>query len=409
MKKKLLKSEPIAIAYFGAFAPDRPDYKTPASSTAGNLFQINFLSALRRSNLPTPEVYSYLPMPSFPKHKCLLYRGGRDRLADGTSMKFLPFLNLGPLKILTLGIASFLQTLAWSWRHRKADRRIVISYNLNAPPAWPLWLACKIGKTEFVPFIGDIYVPGEVIADSWLRRREFDAQKWIIPKVDGLLVANKAIVEDFAKGRDSLLIEGGVPESFLRRFETVVEKEKHAFHIVFAGQLSQLNGVELLLDAIAKVPSKDVRFTIAGSGPLHDKVKKAAMTDNRISFAGLVPHRDLLEIYRRADLVLSLRRTDNLTHRYVFPSKVVECLATGVPLLTTCTGHAEEEFGRFAILLQEETPDALAAKIEEVAGWTEERRNNLGLEAQAYVRQNRTWESNIVRLEAYLETSRRAA
>src|SRR5687768_16918454 len=100
------KNSSTSIAYFGAFAPDRPDYKTPASSTAGNLFQINFLSAIRRSNLPMPQVFSYLPMPSFPRHKKLVYRGGRDRLNDGTSVRFLPFINLGPLKIATLGVAS---------------------------------------------------------------------------------------------------------------------------------------------------------------------------------------------------------------------------------------------------------------------------------------------------------------
>lgn len=403
------KNSTTAIAYFGAFAPDRPDYKTPASSTAGNLFQINFLSALRRSNLPMPQVFSYLPMPSFPRHKQLIYKGGRDRLNDGTGVKFLPFVNLGPLKILTLGVSSFLQTLAWSWRNRKAERRIVIAYNLNAPPAWPLWLACRMTKCEFVPFIGDIYVPGEVIADSWLRRLEFDSQKRIIPKVDGLLVANKAIVEDFAQGRDSLLIEGGVPESFLRKFEGQVNQNPSTFHAVFAGQLSELNGVELLLETIAKMPEQNIRFTIAGSGPLHDRVKKAAMHDSRIVYAGLLPHRDLVEIYRSADLVLSLRRTDNQTHRYVFPSKVVECLATGVPLLTTCTGHAESEFGDFSILLPEETSDALAAKVRELMSWSQKRRSDLGKQAQDYVRENRTWESNIVRLEAYLETSRRAA
>lgn len=404
-----MKKNSTSIAYFGAFAPDRPDYQTPAYSTAGNLFQLNFLAALRRSRLPMPEVFSYLPMPSFPRYRKLFFRGGRDRLADGTGVRFLPFLNLGPLKIATLGIASFFQALGWAWRNRRAERRIVIAYNLNAPPGWPLWLACRISRCEFVPFIGDILVPGEVIANSWLRRLEFDTQRRIIPKVDGLLVANHAIVEDFANGRESLLIEGGVPESFLRKFERPVEESSSTFRIVFAGQLSSLNGVELLLSAIAKIPDQNIRFTIAGSGPLHDEVKAAAMRDPRIFFAGLLPHRELLDIYCETDLVLSLRRTDNQTHRYVFPSKVVECLATGVPLLTTCTGHAEREFGEFTILLPDETPEALAAKIQEVIRWPRSKRIELGQLAQTYVRENRTWESNIVRLEAYLESNRRAA
>lgn len=403
------KNSKIAIAYFGAFAPDRPDYKTPASSTAGNLFQLNFLSALCRSRSPVPQVYSYLPMPSFPRHKQLIYRGGRDRLNDGTSVKFLPFLNLGPLKIVTLGVASFAQTLAWSWRNRKAERRVVIAYNLNAPPAWPLLLACRLAKCEFVPFVVDIYVPGESVADNWLRRLEFDSQKRIIPKVDGLLVANKAIVEDFAQGRTSMLIDGGVPEHFLRKFEQSSVREPRPFHVVFAGRLCPLKGIDLLLDAIAKADDPDIRFTITGTGPWHDQVKKAAMHDPRLTYTGLIPRRDLLEVYKDADLVLNLQRTDNQTHRYVFPSKVVECLATGVPLLTTRTGHAESEFGPFTILLEDETPDGLASKIKEIMAWPESGRREIGQRAQAYIREHRTWESTIVRLEAYLETCRRAA
>ena len=398
-----------SIVYFGAFAPDRPDYKTPASSTAANLFQLNFLSAFRRSGLPMADVFSYLPMPSFPRHPQLFFTGGRERLADGTQVRFLPFLNLGPLKILTLGIASFFQTLGWGFRHRKSERRIAIAYNLNAPPAWPIWLGCKLTRTEFVPFIGDIYVPGEVIPNGWLRRLEFEAQKRIIPKVDGLLVANKAIVNDFAEGRESLVMEGGVPESFVRKFESKPERSKEEFHVVFAGQLSELNGVELLLEAIKLIQSPKFRFTIAGAGALKDMVKHAARLDSRVCYAGLLPHRDLEDLYRTADLVLSLRRTDNRTHRYVFPSKVIECLATGVPLLTTCTGHAETEFGEFAILLREECPNAVARAIQEVACWPETKRAELGSRAQEYVLEHRTWESNIVRLEEYLRREESAA
>ncbi len=399
-----------SIAYFGAFAPDRPDFKTPASSTAGNLFQLNFLSAFRRSGFPMAEVYSYLPMPSFPKHPRLIFCGARDRLADGTNVRLLPFLNLGPIKILTLGLTSFLSAMSWGIRNRKAPRRILIAYNLNAPPAWPLWLACRLTRSEFVPFIGDVYVPGEVIPNTLLRKLEFETQKRIIPKVDGLLVANRAIVEDFAGGREALVMEGGVPESFVRKFESRLEaSEKETFHVVFAGQLSKLNGIDMLLKAIQLTNSPRFRFTIAGGGAEKDAVKHLARMDSRVVYAGLLAHRDLYEIYRTADLVVSLRRTDNETHRYVFPSKVIECLATGVPLLTTCTGHAESEFGDFTILLREETPNALAKAIEDASRWPDSKLRDLGRRAQQYVLENRTWESNILRLADYLATKDRAA
>ncbi|MBX3119935.1 MAG: glycosyltransferase [Fimbriimonadaceae bacterium] len=397
------KNKELSILYLGAFTPDRPEYKNSATSTAGNIFQLNFLAAFKPAGLPAPEVCSYRPMPSFPRSKKLFYLGGKDILSDGTQVRFLAFLNLGALKIITLGLSSCLQVIRWGLRNRASKRRVVIAYNLTAPPAWPIFWACRLVGCEFVPFIGDIYVPGEVVKDTWLRRREFAGQRRIIPKVDGLLVANQAIIEDFAQGRDALLIEGGVPSAFVQRFASRHKQDEDHFNIVFAGQLSELNGIPLIIEAMKRLQGDRYRLSIAGGGEYADAVKKAAEADPRITYHGLIPHHEVLALYAKADLLLSLRRTHYQTHRYVFPSKVVECLATGCPLLTTDTGHAREEFGSFVILLEDETPEAVADKIEEIATWSPDKRAKLGKAAQAYVKANRSWESNVKRLKDYLD------
>ncbi len=393
----------MSILYLGAFTPDQPEYKNAATSTAGNIFQLNFLAAFKPAGLPVPDVWSYRPMPSFPRSKQLLYLGGKDELADGTTVRFLPYLNLGALKILSLGFSSALQVLRWAWRSRKSGRRIVIAYNLTAPPAWPIYLACRLSKCEFVPFIGDIYVPGEVVKDTWLRRCEFASQKRIIPKVDGLLVANHAIIEDFAEGRDALLIEGGVPTAFVQKFAAKPPSEEGTFQMVFAGQLSELNGIPLILDSMRLLDDPRIRLDIAGGGEYAEAVRKAAEADPRITFHGLIPHQEVASLYAKADLLLSLRRTHYRTHRYVFPSKVVECLATGRPLLTTDTGHAREEFGQFVFLIEDENPRAVADKIMEIAALPVAERVACGAKAQAYIKECRTWESNVIRLKQYLD------
>lgn len=393
----------LSILYLGAFAPDRPEYRNAATSTAGNIFQLNFLAAFKPAGLPVPEVMSYRPMPSFPKSKKLIFWGGKDELSDGTRVRFLPFLNLGALKILTLGVSSAAGVLSWAWRNRHSDRRVVIAYNLTAPPAWPIFLACRLANCEFVPFIGDIYVPGEVVKDTWMRRCEFESQKLIIPLVDGLLVANHAIIEDFGAEREALLIEGGVPAAFVQKFSTRCPQDDETFNVVFAGQLSELNGIPLILDAMKRIKDQRIRLWIAGGGEYADVVLEAARKDKRITYLGLIPHQEVTNLYSRADLLLSLRRTNYRTHRYVFPSKVIECLATGCPLMTTDTGHAKEEFGEFVILIDDETPEAVAAKIEEVASWPHDKRAELGQRAQSYVRECRTWEANVTRLRDYLE------
>ncbi len=395
----------FAFLFLGAFAPDRPEFSNPATSRAAVLFQLNMLDAINRSDLPRPEVASYFPVASFPRGP-LFCGTQRVFLEDGLPVISLWHLNLGPLKILTLGLSAAWVTMKWAWKNRHR-RRVVVSYNLNAPPAFFVAPVCRVTGAEFVPFIGDIYVPGEVVDDSWMRRLEFGLQRRAIPQAKGLVVCNESIIEDFAPGSGFLLVEGGVPESFVSRFSAPCEQHE-GFHVVFAGQLSELNGVQLLLDAMEHLDVPGLRVTVMGGGPYADDVRRDALTDDRIEFLGLVSHEEVMRQYAGADLLLNLRRTEYQTTRYVFPSKVVECLATGVPLLSTRTGHVEKEFGDFVILLDEETPQSLARTIAFVAGLAPDARREFGRRAQEYVMKNKTWEAQVRKLGAYLD-ERRAA
>lgn len=393
----------IALLYLGAFAPQGSEFRNAATSTAGDIFQENFLTALAGSNFPTPEVHAYFPVQSFPRTKKLFFGAIKAKMSNGLTVRSLSHINLGALKIATLGLSAAWRTFTWAVKNRKADRRVVICYNLTAPPAWPISFLSKIIQLDLVPFIGDIYVPGEVVKDTFLRRVEFNGQKRLIPKADGLLIANQAIVQDFAPNRHSLLLEGGVMESLVRRFESHPRKFDESFHVVYAGQLSVLNGVTLLLDALKLIDMPNLKVTIMGGGEFAATVKEAAQHDSRITFRGLCDHEQVLETYEQADLLVNLRRTDYQTHRYVFPSKVVECLATGRPLLTTCTGHVEGEFGDLVYMLKDESPIALAEAIKTIASHSKAERESVGARAKNHVLENKTWEGHIVRLENYLD------
>jgi glycosyltransferase involved in cell wall biosynthesis len=59
--------------------------------------------------------------------------------------------------------------------------------------------------------------------------------------------------------------------------------------------------------------------------------------------------------------------------------------------------------------LEDETPSELAKRLIEIANMPRQELKALGSRAQEYVRMNRTWESNMVRLENYLKEVGKAA
>lgn len=390
----------LALLYIGAMTPDPARAGSEATSAAGEIFQRNLLSALAETSLPPPEVLSYVPVPSFPRAP-LFVRGRSDEIENGPRCRTVGHLNLGPLKIVTLGFTTAWQTFRWARRNRKAAHRVALIYNLTAPPAAILLPVCRLLKVRLVAYVGDINVPGEVVDNGPFRHLEFWLQKRTLPKLDGLLVCNRSILEDFAPTREAVFIEGGVPASFIDRFSG--PPPAHAgFNVVFAGSLTELNGIDVLLQALEKIEDPDLRVSIAGRGPREAAVREAAARDSRIEYLGLVPHDRIQELYDRADLLLSLRRTGSRTERYVFPSKVVECLATGRPLLTTTTGRIAQDFGEFVYLVPELNPATLAEAIQTVADLPNEARLATGRRAQQFVRRERTWPVHAKRIAEYI-------
>jgi glycosyltransferase involved in cell wall biosynthesis len=97
-----------------------------------------------------------------------------------------------------------------------------------------------------------------------------------------------------------------------------------------------------------------------------------------------------------------MRLTKAIRTKYFFPSKLMEFLASGTPVISTCPGHVEEEFGDFLFPLKNETPEGLAAAIRhaETAAW--ETRREMGQRARAFMLANKTWRVQTARISALL-------
>lgn len=156
--------------------------------------------------------------------------------------------------------------------------------------------------------------------------------------------------------RPCRLIHNGLgPEEFVP-----VEAEPDAADLLFIGELRDLKGVDVAIDAVARLrdAGRAVRLLIVGAGPdgpaYHDAVARHALGD-RISFQPPMPIRAALT---RARAVVLPSRAESL------PYVVLETVAAGVPILATRVGGIAEVFGAAADrLLPPGDPAALAAAI----------------------------------------------
>lgn len=83
-----------------------------------------------------------------------------------------------------------------------------------------------------------------------------------------------------------------------------IEKDYDIIDILYVGQLFKRKGVQILINAFKKIKHKNIKLHIVGKGPDIEEFKKLAGSDPRITFHGFVPEEKLLELYKKANLLV---------------------------------------------------------------------------------------------------------
>lgn len=395
----------IEMLFVGSVVPDEPQFRTSAFSRAGAMFQLNLLDSLARAGVRVSRAVSMKPIPSFPRSSQLWVARQTVVAASGIELRLLPFVNLTPLKQVLVGLGVGWEILKWRLTRRTVKRGVVVTYNLSVPPGLCTYVASRLVGAKVVALLNDIDVPGQTVPATPLRRFDYWLHRVLIPRLDGRVVVADSIADTFAKGRSYLRVDGGIGVETLERMQrshAAPPKRLGRIRVVLAGRLDETNGVKLMLGAAGLLLGDGYEFWIAGSGSLSEWVKEQAAKDARIIYAGLLSLDELYSLYRSADILVNARITQELNTRFFFPSKLLEFMASGTPVISTCSGHIETDFGHALFLLREETSQALASLIERVSALPRDVRANVGEAARGCVVATRTWTIQGQRIADYL-------
>jgi len=399
------------IAFVGGLAMPEDRENNKAYSQAGTLFQERLLDSLRNSGIKVSEIFSLRPVASYPADRRLFFGTGRFIVLGSFSTKLIPFVNLGPLKTISSGATLFPPLFCWAWKHRRYRNRAILLYNVSSPPGIVSVIAGRFTGTKVFSVVADIQVPGSgSLKNTFLRRLDFLLQTRTLGLLNGLITLTENIAKDFAPQTPSMLMEGAIPENLIEEGKAnpyaVPEKREDDKKIVlmYAGGLSELKGIPLLLEAFALLQDGDYQLWITGKGPMQRLVEQAAKQDPRITYWGFPPYDRVLELYQKASILINPHSTDLLSARYLFPSKLIEYLATGKPVISTCsTPEVFKEYGGVVVPLQESTAEALGDKIRYIANMTVAERHAIGTMGRMFVLERKTWKEQGARIAKFIQ------
>jgi glycosyltransferase involved in cell wall biosynthesis len=392
----------LHVLYVGSIVPDVALFHTRAFNRAANMFQANLLAGMVDAGVDV-TILSQRPWRLFPRSRQWRFGTEVVDLSAGLRGTMIGFLNLPNLRPISVGLRVMWEARRWRRRLPPSARAVVYTYNLTEPPGTFTLAAARLIGARAVASVNDVFIPGQLIPDTLPRRIDFALQRWIMPRYDGLVVVTEAIAEDLAPQVPRIRVEGGITEEMLevRPKRAVVPGEPVTFALV--ASLEEHNGIRQTLDAFQATTNPNLRLVVAGNGALTPFAEAAAKADPRVTYAGFLGFDEVLRLYENVDALVSMRLMTKMDTRYFFPSKLMEFLASGVPVITTPHAGVREEFSDAAFILDDDSPEALARMFDTLSATPPAERFARGDRARAILRATRMWPIQARRVAEFVE------
>ena len=322
----------------------------------------------------------------------------KEEVVDGVKYVYMPFYNHPIPKFLGFKIYAFFYTLGWIMR--TTGEKAMICDVLNAH-AFAAMRACLLTRTMAAGIITDI--PGMMVSQrksSWIRRWSIKKDNDNIKRLTHFIPLTEAMnnLYNVDRKKPYVVVEGLVDSRMKNMPPTPYQDGKR--HITYTGTLEAQYGVRTMIEAFMKLGQADVVLDIYGKGPMAGEMDNYMKKDSRICYHGVVTIEEAVLAQRSSFLLLNPRPTTEEFTKYSFPSKNMEYMATGVPLLTAVLPGMPKEYHKHVFLFKDETAEGIFHMMDEILNMPIEEVMARGRSGKKFVMENK---NNVRQAERVVE------
>ncbi|MBO5407331.1 MAG: glycosyltransferase [Bacteroidales bacterium] len=227
---------------------------------------------------------------------------------------------------------------------------VIICDPLNITQCFSLYII-RFFLPKIYAIVTDI--PGLMVGESkYIVRLISSFHIHMISKFDGFVLLTKDMNNIINKSNKPYIIMEGLVDSSIIPESDVIDRERN---IIYAGALHEEYGVKKLIDSFRMIPDKDICLSIYGAGPMDSLIVQLSKEDTRIRYYGLVPNKEVIKKEVTALLLINPRPSSYEFTKYSFPSKNMEYMASGTPLLTTKLPGMPDDYYEYVYTFEDET------------------------------------------------------
>lgn len=155
--------------------------------------------------------------------------------------------------------------------------------------------------------------------------------------------------------------------------------------ILYAGGIQTRYGVFDLIEAFHRIENNDYKLILCGPCLEMEKLNHYLSSDSRIEYRGLIPTDEVRALQKKVTVLVNPRHSTEDFTKYSFPSKTLEYMASGTPVLMSPLPSMPEEYKQYLYLFEDESIKGMKLMIEKVCSLSISELNSKGTSAKIFV------------------------
>lgn len=305
----------------------------------------------------------------------------------------LPAIRNPLLKAAWVGLGTFFQIL------RLADRdSAVVVDGLNRVTALAGMLAARLRR---IPCVGIVTDLPDMLGGGGFSKK---LANFVIGHCTAYVFLTEAMNGRLnPKGKPYVILEGHADIAMGERMPSLGRKRRPRV-CLYAGGVSRQYGLANLVEGFRMADLPDTELHIYGPGDYVEELKTVAAEDSRVKYGGMLLNTEIVDKEMEATLLVNPRPTAEEFVKFSFPSKTMEYMSTGTPVLTTVLPGMPEEYHPYVYLIRDETPQGIARALKDTLAQSDEALLQKGMAARNFVL---TEKDNVTQAEKILEMLKR--
>lgn len=331
----------------------------------------------------TLKVLSAIPVvPS--RHKRVFWKRQNEN-ENGINFDHLAMINLKVVKNFTIFFNCFFSILFWNLKNLGNERVIVIDV-LNLTTSAAAALASKLTFTKTIGILTDM--PGLMVTtgeSSFIGNIIGKSNFFLITMMSSYVFLTEQMNDVLNKKNKPYIIMEGLVDSEMKNSQNLLSGKSSKKVVLYAGGLYEKYGIKKLIDGFRKLSGQNVALQLFGEGPMVNEIKSISEKDPRISFGGMVPNNIVVREQLKATLLVNPRPSDEEFTKYSFPSKNMEYMVSGTPVVTTPLPGMPMEYHEYVHLFENESVDGIHDTLKGILELPSEELHALGTKAKKFV------------------------